>query len=86
VVLWTEAALYGRIEDYISRYYDGHERALSVDDLCAEPALEDGGRPAIALRGLERILLGASRTSTYFHQPPTWRASTCWTRNGARFQ
>jgi hypothetical protein len=47
-----------------------HDRALSVDDLGAEATLEDGERPAIDLRGLERILLGASGTSAYFHQHP----------------
>jgi hypothetical protein len=47
-----------------------HDRALSLDDLGAETALEGADRPAIDLRGLERILLGASRTTTFFHQHP----------------
>ena len=57
----------GEIKAAIER---AHDRALSVDDLGVEAALEDEEHPAIDLRGLERILLGASRTSAYFHQHP----------------
>ncbi len=46
------------------------ERALTLDDLGSTAALEDGDRPAIDLRGLERVLLGAQRTSAYFHPHP----------------
>jgi SNF2 domain-containing protein/helicase-like protein len=47
-----------------------HDRALTLEDLGSTAVLGDSPRPAIDLRGLERVLLGVERTSGYFHPHP----------------
>lgn len=46
------------------------ERALTLDDLGSDAAIGDQQRPAIDLRGLERVLLSAERTRRLFHSHP----------------
>jgi hypothetical protein len=65
-----DRAIEAKLDEIRAAIARARERALMLDDLGSTTALGDDVRPSIDLRGLERVLLGSSRTSEHFHPHP----------------